>query len=144
MARTSEIPAVSGENRANTALVIVGLALAVSAAAILHFFPPENHHFYPRCMLHAWTGLHCPGCGSLRALSALTRGEVAEALNANLLVTLSIPVVMVVIGLRRWWRGDWALVSWIPAWGWWLGLALVLGFGLMRNLPGPPFEWLHP
>ncbi len=95
-------------------------------------------------MLHAWTGLNCPGCGSLRAVSALTRGEMLEALRLNLLLTLSIPGVIVLAGLRRGLRGDWAVGSWIPAWGWWVGLVLVLGFGVLRNLPGPPFEWLRP
>jgi hypothetical protein len=80
----------------------------------------------------------------LRALSALTRGELREALNSNLLLTLSLPAAAVLLALRRWHHGDWALASWMPAWGWWIALIVILGFGLVRNLPGVPFEALHP
>ena len=125
-------------------LVLVGCGLALAGAAILHFFPPEAHGFYPRCSLYVWTGLHCPGCGSLRALSALTRGDLREALDSNLLLTLSIPVGALLLALRRWRHGDWGLVSWMPGWGWWLALFVILGFGFIRNLPGAPFGVLHP
>jgi hypothetical protein len=135
---------VNQPRRANLALPGLGLAVAICGVAILHFFPPETHVFYPRCALHTWTGLHCPGCGSLRAVSALTHGEVRQALSSNLLLTLSIPAVAGLMILRRWRHGDWSLASWVPTWSWWLALVLVLGFGLMRNLPGPPFDWLHP
>jgi hypothetical protein len=69
---------------------------------------------------------------------------MSEALQSNLLLTLSIPTLLLLMGLRRWRRGDWALTGWIPAWGWWLFLVLTLGFGLIRNLPGFPFDWLRP
>jgi hypothetical protein len=67
-----------------------------------------------------------------------------DALQANLLLTLAIPTMLMLLGLRRWRHGDWALSDWIPSWGWWLCLALTLGFGLIRNLPGFPFDWRHP
>ena len=133
---------MSGSRGANFRLVVTGAALIFLGAAVLHFYPPETHAFYPRCMLHSWTGLHCPGCGSLRALSALARGDITEALRSNLLLTLSIPAAIGLLGLRRWLRGDWALLTSIPPWGWWIGLALVLGFGLIRNFPA--FEFLQP
>jgi hypothetical protein len=129
---------------ANNTLVFVGCGLALFAAAILHFFPPEAHGFYPRCTLYAWTGLHCPGCGSLRALSALTHGDLRDALHSNLLLILAIPTAAVLLGLRRWRHGDWAVMSWVPPWGWWFFLVVILGFGFIRNLPGVPFDALHP
>lgn len=144
MAGTTEITPVRRGPRANQALAVLGLLLLASAGAVLHYFPPASYAFYPRCTLHVWTGLLCPGCGSLRALSALTRGALLEALQYNSLLTLSIPLTFVLLGLRRWRCGDWALAEWIPGWGWWLLLLLILGFGLIRNLPGLPFAWLRP
>lgn len=144
MAGTTQITAVRRGLRANQVLALVALLLLGSAGVVLHYFPPESHAFYPRCTLHVWTGLLCPGCGSLRALSALTRGALSEALQSNLLLTLSIPTTLMLMGLRRWRRGDWAVGEWIPGWGWWLFLVLTLGFGLIRNLPGFPFDGLRP
>jgi hypothetical protein len=142
MAGTPEITAVKAGAGANQALSSA-LDWLGAAGVDASFFPPESHAFYPRCTLHVWTGLLCPGCGSLRALSALTRGELSEALGSNLLLTLSIPVLLL-LGLRRWRRGDWALTSWVPNWGWWLALLLILGFGLIRNLPGFPIRLAIP
>jgi hypothetical protein len=142
MAGNPEIAAVKRGHGGNKVLLVIGIGLAAAAAAMLHFFPPDGHAFYPRCTLHVWTGLHCPGCGSLRALSALTRGELREAMGSNLLLTLSIPVMLLLLGFRRWRHGDWALTSSVPNWGWWVALLLILGFGLIRNLL--PFHWLYP
>lgn len=135
MAGTPEVVAVTGKRKANQALVLVALALAAAAALVLHWFPPAGHGFYPRCTLFVWTGLLCPGCGSLRALSAITHGHFAEALHANLLLTLAIPVCALLAGWRRWRHGDWAWVTSIRPHIWWLLLAIVLGYGFVRNLP---------
>jgi len=42
----------------------------------------------PGCWLHAVTGWPCPTCGSTRAVAALGRGRIVEALGWNPLVTL--------------------------------------------------------
>src|SRR6266513_4699752 len=58
---------------------------------ILFFFSPSQYPFYPRCPLHAMTGLHCPGCGSLRAVHSLLHGDIGAALHFNALLILSLP-----------------------------------------------------
>src|SRR2546421_11472933 len=58
-------------------LVCAGLALV--GAAVLFWFEPTQHAFYPICAFHRTTGLLCPGCGSLRALHQLLHGQVAAA-----------------------------------------------------------------
>jgi hypothetical protein len=40
------------------------------------------------CWFHAGTGLYCPFCGSLRAVAALTHGDVLTALHDNAPVIL--------------------------------------------------------
>jgi hypothetical protein len=35
------------------------------------------------CVLHATTGLPCPGCGMTRAISAISQGELSVALGLN-------------------------------------------------------------
>ncbi|MGA1236046.1 MAG: DUF2752 domain-containing protein [Limisphaerales bacterium] len=57
---------------------------------ILYAFPPGDYGFYPQCGLHAWTGLHCPGCGSLRAVHHLTHGRVLAAAGSNALLVFGL------------------------------------------------------
>ena len=65
-----------------------------AAASVLYRFPPERFGFYPRCPIHEYTGLLCPGCGGTRALAALLHGHLAEAMRRNGLVTVLLPVLL--------------------------------------------------
>lgn len=92
-----------------------------------------------------WTwatgGLDCPGCGTLRATRALTRGDLALAADHNLLFVALVPLLA--WGLLGWWRHErgrrpraprvprpvtMALAAVLPLW--WV----------VRNLPW--FAWL--
>jgi hypothetical protein len=64
------------------------LVLAGSAAALLLFLPPTRYSFYPQCPIYSSLHLLCPGCGTTRALAALLRGHLREALRLNALTTL--------------------------------------------------------
>lgn len=64
--------------------------LALTATVLL-LFPPEHFGFYPQCPIHEYLHLLCPGCGATRALAALLRGHLAEAMRFNPLVTLLLP-----------------------------------------------------
>ena len=91
-------------------LALVLLALAAATALVIAVFDPARYPFYPDCPLHAATGLKCAGCGTLRALHELTRGQVAEALRLNPLITIVMPLVALALvnearilaGRRRW------------------------------------------
>lgn len=115
--------------------VATAAVVAVGALAIVD--PNEPGHF-PTCPFLAATGLWCPGCGSLRALHALTRGDVVTAVERN-------PFTVLVVPFLVWAWVSWAgrLVGWIPlrrraapAWLIWTLLAAVLGFWVLRNVPG--------
>jgi hypothetical protein len=62
--------------------VILGTAI-LGASAVVFFFNPVTHGFYPVCQFHALTGLNCPGCGATRALYALLHGNFLLALKDN-------------------------------------------------------------
>ena len=124
------------------ALTVV--AAAVAAAVALYRWNPATTGFYPPCLFHEWTGLHCAGCGSLRAFHALLHGDVARALSLNPLVTLSVPVLA--LGLAReairWTRGSDPIGYRLPPWTIWTFVAVLVVFAVARNLPG--FECLAP
>lgn len=115
----------------------LSLALAVAAGLVFYFFNPEQSSFYPKCPLYQTTGLLCPGCGSLRALHQLTHGHLLAALRLNpLLVLVLLPVtgwaalrtfVLQVSG-RKW------PALFLRQEGCWVLLALVVIFGIARNL----------
>ena len=72
-------PPKMSPSRANArlAMVILG-ATALGLAALVFFFNPATHHFYPVCQFHRLTGLNCPGCGMTRALFALLHGKFLD------------------------------------------------------------------
>ncbi len=90
-------PAAGPEPRARrrTAAVLLGLAAVV--AIVIAVFDPNRWGFYPGCPLHDMTGLECAGCGTLRALHALTRARWAEAFRLNPLIAVLAPVAVILL-----------------------------------------------
>ena len=123
--------AVPGRGLGRTAPPAVA-ATAACATALVAAGDPERPGHYPVCPFHAMTGLWCPGCGSLRTVHALTRGDLGTALHRNLLLVALLPVL------------GYAWVLWLSgrrgprlrARHGYLALAVVVGFGVARNLPG--------
>ncbi|MCC6264329.1 MAG: DUF2752 domain-containing protein [Bryobacterales bacterium] len=66
-------------------------ALGVAGASVLYASPPRQSWYLPACPIHAATGFFCPGCGSARSLHALLHGQLAEAMDANLLLVALLP-----------------------------------------------------
>lgn len=55
---------------------------------------PETARF-PKCPFKTITGYQCPGCGSQRALHHLLNQNFTKAFEANALLVLSIPYILV-------------------------------------------------
>ncbi len=70
------------------------LIAAALIAITLRSLPPSTTTFYPQCPIHTFLHLLCPGCGSTRALAALLRGHLAEALHLNALTTCALPAAL--------------------------------------------------
>jgi hypothetical protein len=121
--------------------VLVGVT-ALAGAVLVAVLDPNRPGHYPVCPFLALTGWYCPGCGGLRAVHALLHADPAQALARNPLVVLLLPVLAVAWArwLRRAWRGV-RTGQW-PGWMLWAGLAVLVGFGVARNLPGA--GWLAP
>lgn len=128
------------------------LGAATAAFALVATVDPNQPGHYPSCPVLRHTGLLCPGCGGLRALRALTHGDLPAAWSANALVLLGCAA-----GALLWLR--WCVAAARPAVtdrrpppgrvGWrgagppghgragWLaaGLLLTAVFSVIRNLP---------
>jgi hypothetical protein len=119
---------------------IGGLALASLA---LHLRDPHESGSWGACPSAAM-GVYCPGCGGLRAVNDLTRGDLAAAASSNLVLVVLLPFA--VLGLGLWladrWRGDTRSLP--PGWVRPLvvaGAVVLVVFTVLRNLPG---SWLAP
>lgn len=116
-------------------------------AALLYWFDPQQHGFYPRCLLHEITGWNCAGCGSLRATHALLHGDIATALHCNVLLVAGAVLGLTWMGYALWKKlsGQPAgLFQLNPLQSTWLLLGVTLAFSILRNLPGPIFTGLNP
>ena len=83
---------------------------------------PATTAWFPSCPFYAITGWLCPLCGSLRAVHALLHGAPLAAFTFN-------PLTMAGLGMWLVSRDRTIRFCFSP-----LGLALFMGFGLIRNL----------
>jgi hypothetical protein len=116
-------------------------AAALSALPVLYILDPSRTHL-PLCPLHALTGLNCPLCGATRATHSLLHGNVGLALHDNALYVLGLPFLVVLYA-------RWAAISQRPSAAsddvrsrrivrpgvLVVALLVMLGFGIVRNLP---------
>jgi Protein of unknown function (DUF2752) len=129
---------------ANTRFAAVILAVtAAGIAAMVFFFNPSAHNFYPVCQFHRLTGLNCPGCGMTRALYALLHGNFSTALRDNALFVF----ILAAAAIRSIWFGAKKFRGqtngeFFPANFLLLLLAVALVFAVLRNLPA--FAFLSP
>jgi len=123
--------------------VVVLVVAALGSGAVLFFFDPAKHGFFPVCLFHSLTGLNCPGCGATRAAYQLLHGHLVRALHDNALFVLTLTALTV--------QGAWLVMRKIrkrevgfvmsPVMLWAL-LVTVFVFTVLRNLPA--FAWLSP
>jgi hypothetical protein len=119
---------------------VVLAAAALGSGAVLFFFDPAKHNFYPLCLFHALTGWYCPGCGGTRAAYQLLHGHLRRALHDNalfvlLLAALAIGGARLVVRKMR----NQPVTFQVPAKALWALLVLVVVFTVLRNLPAFPF-----
>jgi hypothetical protein len=122
------------------------LVLLATGLVLLRIYNPATSTLFPPCPLHYLIGWYCPGCGSLRAIHQLLQGNVRAAWAMNPLSMLLFPFLA--YGLTRdgiaFLRGQPAPQFEVP--GAWIRAlcAVIVLFGIVRNLPFHPFDLLAP
>lgn len=115
--------------------LVVGAGALAAVTYVGNVDPHEGGH-YPTCPSLLLTGFYCPGCGSLRAIHDLANGDLAGAWGMNPLAVIVIPWLV------------WRWIAWVlsavgrpprrrpaPAWSLYLLAALVVAYGILRNIP---------
>ncbi len=123
------------------AAVLVGAGLFVLASV-----RPTEESFYPKCMSYRVLGIHCPGCGTTRALHSLLNGHVEQAFAYNPLIALISPYLLFCV-LRSAWFWLWGTEprrSMFPAKWSWPAFAVLMLYWVLRNVPVYPFILLAP
>ena len=129
------------------ALLLLAAAAVAGGIFVLVTVKPTDASFYPKCQLHSLTGLHCPGCGTTRAVHALLNGRLEQALAHNPLALIILPVLgyHLFFSLHSWWTGRPRPPS--PRWmriGHKVLVVLLLLFLVLRNIPVYPLTLLAP
>lgn len=120
-------------------------AVGLAAAALLHLRDPHESGSYGFCPFLALTGWPCPGCGGLRAVNDLTRGDVVGAVSSNAIavaLVLGLAVLWVVWFARRATGHQRAAFATVSVRSAVLVGVLVAAFGVLRNTPWG--SWLAP
>lgn len=118
--------------------LIAGVA-ALTGCVIVFVVDPNEPGHYPVCPTRALLGIDCPGCGLMRGTHDLLHGNLAGAVDHNLLIPVLVPLVLLFwlgwlkranTGIRpavtraRFRRRNRLLV---------MGLMVLLAFGIIRN-----------
>ena len=123
--------------------VVVLVAAVLGSGAVLFFFDPAKHGFYPICLFHSLTGWNCPGCGATRAAYQLLHGHLLRALHDNALFVLTLTA----LAAQSAWLAmkkirNQPVAFTVSPKMLWAFLVIAFVFTGLRNLPA--FAWLSP
>jgi len=96
--------------------------------------------------MHLLTGLHCPGCGSLRAIHSMLHGRFVAAAGFNLpAVALTPYLAWEYLSLAfSAFRGRGLPRPFSTRAAAWFLVGAIAAFAIVRNIPAYPFSLLAP
>jgi len=117
------------------------LGLGAFVALQLRQTDLQSPNWFPKCMMHQATGLHCVGCGATRAVQSILRGDLLAAIRFNPALVLGGPLIGFLIWRRR--SKERLGVKVTPYFCWYV-LAFVIIYSAARNIPSPETSWFAP
>jgi len=125
------------------------MLLFFSVLATLRWSHPHEISAIPECPSMSLAGVYCPGCGSLRATHHLVNGRVGSSLAQNPITLLvGVPMVGLAGLMLLCWCMERPPPGWVRsrrlAWGL-IGVgALLIAYGIVRNVDAEWARWMQP
>lgn len=116
-------------------ITIATMATGIIVAMVMLFQKGPQWKWFPPCIFYSVTHLHCPGCGSTRALYRLLHGDIGGSLSANILL---FPAVLLSLALMKRINHPLTTREYVGI------IILYLFYGIARNLSFEPFIFLAP
>lgn len=125
---------------------LFALGFLLGLAVIIYIYHPATSLRMIPCPFREITGLYCPGCGSIRALTQVAQGNLRKAVQHNVLAVIFLPLLIWVIlsNIKLVLTGKALPYPQLPAPAIWLLLFLFILFALLRNLPFSQLQFLRP
>ncbi|QNO14235.1 DUF2752 domain-containing protein [Alkalicella caledoniensis] len=125
---------------------LLALGFLLGIALIIYIYHPATPYTMITSPFRQVTGFYCPGCGTIRAMTQLLKGNILKAASHNILAVIFSPLLLwivasnislVIIGkpLPR---------PELPSKGIWILLTVVIVYGVARNLPISQLQFLRP
>ena len=115
--------------------IVAAILIGCGMLYVLYFNNPETAVWYPSCIFHKYTGLHCAGCGNTRAAYYLLHGNIRKSLACNIMLIPYMLLFLCIIFKPKWL--DNSISVWaIPG--------VIVAFTVLRNVSWTPFFLLAP
>lgn len=128
--------------RLKRAIYFYGILLLVGLGSLAYIYIHDLLKIDGGCFLNRLFGIYCPGCGGSRMAVSILHGEFYRAFRWNPFIFCSIPYFLILVTVPAYYfirynkTPKWVYVS-FAVYG-----ALLLVFGILRNIPG--LEFLAP
>ncbi len=145
--RLTDLSRLLLSRRFSSRLAYAALAMiSLLGLVVVYTVDPRIQGLYPVCPFFGITGFHCPGCGTLRGLHILLRGDLLSALGYNPFAMMSLPFIVYsyTSDAMREFRQRPLPAVFIPYQWIWALVIIVIAFWTLRNVPIEPFSVLAP
>lgn len=139
----SDIALGTQTNRSWFTRALPGVVAGAGALAIAVWNPSDTD--VTICFSKRLFGIDCPGCGGLRTVNSLLRGDLLGALDHNVILALGLPVlaIMWLLWFLEPLTGKRIHVPEPPKWVTVSVTLALFGFMVLRNIDGPAWiQWL--
>lgn len=125
---------------------LLALGFLMVLAIIIYIYHPATPLRMIPCPFREITGLYCPGCGSIRALTQVAQGNILKAVQHNVLAVAFLPLMVWVVlaNIKLVLTGRALPYPKLPSPAIWGLLCLFILFAVLRNLPFAELHFLRP